>query len=161
MRLWSLYWSIVSLCPGRFGTRVKIFLFLRLPTKSIGISVRKLGQRHKKAEGLPLLGIGYDDIIGIVWLSSFYSWTSVQKSDKRFCLQNRFTLICVSCWCVECYKCLCCTFPKEDSPTVATLIFYKRKVGIAAICLGLQNALNISDNSSIYNYYGTNRVIIV
>ena len=30
--------------------------------------------------------------------------------------------------------------------------FYKRKVGIAAICLGLQNALNISDNSSIYNY---------
>ena len=25
----------------------------------------------------------------------------------------------------------------------------------------LQNAINISDNSSIYNYYGTNRVIIV
>ena len=25
----------------------------------------------------------------------------------------------------------------------------------------LQNALNISDNRSIYNYYGTNRVIIV
>ena len=25
----------------------------------------------------------------------------------------------------------------------------------------LKNALNISDNSSIYNYYGTNRVIIV
>ena len=25
----------------------------------------------------------------------------------------------------------------------------------------LQNALNISDSSSIYNYYGTNRVIIV
>ena len=31
--------------------------------------------------------------------------------------------------------------------------FYKRKVGITAICLGLQNALNISDNRSIYNYY--------
>jgi hypothetical protein len=28
---------------------------------------------QKKAEGLPLLGIGYDDIIGVVWLSSFYS----------------------------------------------------------------------------------------
>ena len=31
--------------------------------------------------------------------------------------------------------------------------FYKRKIRIAAICLGLQNALNISDNSSICNYY--------
>ena len=30
--------------------------------------------------------------------------------------------------------------------------FYKRKIRIAVICLGLQNALNISDNSSIYNY---------
>ena len=39
--------------------------------------------------------------------------------------------------------------------------FYKRKIRIAAICLGLQNALNTSDNSSIYNYYGTNRVIMV
>ena len=89
------------------------------------------------------------------------TWTSVQRCNKRFCLQNRFTFICVSCWCVECYKCLYCTFPKEDSPVRSPAFFYKSKVGIAAICLGLQNALNISDNSSIYNYYGINRVIIV
>ena len=37
----------------------------------------------------------------------------------------------------------------------------RRKIRIAAICLGLQNALNISDNSSVYNYYGTNSAIIV
>ena len=41
--------------------------------------------------------------------------------------------------------------------TLVACFFYKRKIRIAAICLGLQNALNISDNSSIYNYYGTNR----
>ena len=94
-------------------------------------------------------------------LSSVFTWISVQKSDNQFCVQNRFTLICVPCWCVECYKCLYCTFPKEDSHTLGDPYFYKRKIRIAAICLGLQNALNISDNSSIYNYYGTNKVIIV
>ena len=52
-------------------------------------------------------------------------------------------------------------FPKRIVLIRSPAFFYKRKVGIAAICLGLQNALNISDNSSIYNYYGTNRVIIV
>ena len=60
-------------------------------------------------------------------LSSVFTWISVQKCDSRFCLQNRFTFICVSCWCVECYKCLYCTFPKEDSPSWATLIFIKEK----------------------------------
>ena len=50
---------------------------------------------------------------------------------------------------------------KRIVPSGATLIFIKRTIRIAAICLGLQNALNISDKSSIYNYYGTNRVIIV
>ena len=132
-----------------------------LHKKDRDIQPKRLDNNTKKAEGLPLLGIGYDDIIDIVWLSSFYSWTSVQKSDKRFCLQNRFTFICVSCWCVECYKCLYCTFPKEDSPRKVAYFFYKRKIRIAAICLGLQNALNISVNRSIYNYYGKNRVIIV
>ena len=38
-----------------------------------------------------------------------------------------------------------------------TSLFYKRKIVIAAICLELQGA----HKSSIYNYYGTNRVIIV
>ncbi len=65
--------------------------------KDRDIQPKRLDNDTKKAEVLPLLGIGYDDIIGIVWLSSFYSGTSVQKSDKRFCLQNRFTFICVSC----------------------------------------------------------------
>ena len=51
-------------------------------------------------------------------------------------------------------------FPKRIVHEVVCF-FYKRKIRIAAICLVLQNALNISDNSSIYNYYGTNRVIIV
>ena len=129
--------------------------------KSRDLRPKRLDNDTKKAEGLPLLGIGYDDIIGIVWLSSFYTLTSIQKSNKRFCLQNRFTFIYVPCWCVECYKCLYCTFPKEDSPVKGDPYFYKRKIRIAAICLVLQNALNISDNSSIYNYYGTNRVIIV
>ena len=34
---------------------------------------KRLDNDTKKAEVLPLLGIGYDDIIGIVWLSSFYT----------------------------------------------------------------------------------------
>ena len=41
--------------------------------KRIVTSTRKGWTTTKKAEVLPLLGIGYDDIIGIVWLSSFYS----------------------------------------------------------------------------------------
>ena len=86
-------------------------------------------------------------------LSSVFTWTSVQKCDSRFCLQNRFTLICVSYWYIEHHECFCCTLPKEDSPFWATLIFIKRTIRIAAICFGLQNALNISDNRSIYNYY--------
>ena len=52
-------------------------------------------------------------------------------------------------------------FPKRIVRDWVACFFYKRKIRIAAICLGLQNALNISDNSSIYNYYGANRVIIV
>ena len=48
-------------------------------------------------------------------------------------------------------------FPKRIVPFGATLIFIKRTIRIAAICLGLQGA----HKSSIYNYYGTNRVIIV
>ena len=52
-------------------------------------------------------------------------------------------------------------FWKRDILKRATHFFYKGICWITAICLGLQNALNISDNSSIYNYYGTNRVIIV
>ena len=64
-------------------------------------------------------------------------------------------------WKIVHYENIYYTLPVEGSPTWVALFFYKRKVGIAAICLGLQNALNISDNSSIYNYYGTNRVIIV
>ena len=64
-------------------------------------------------------------------------------------------------WYIEYYKCFCCTLPKVDSPNGSPAFFYKRTIRIAAICLGLQNALNISDNISIYNYYGTNWVIIV
>ena len=127
MRLWSLHCKYREPLSRKVWNKDKNFSFiLRLPTTSIGISARKLGQRHKKAEGLPLLGIGYDDIIGIVWLSSFYSWISVQKSNKRFCLQNRFTFVCISCWCVECYKCLHCTFPKEDSPKVAVHFLFNK-----------------------------------
>ena len=125
MRLWSLHWKSRDLRPKR------------------------LENNTKKAEVLPLLGIGYDDIIGIVWLSSFYSWTSVQKSDNQFCVQNRFTFICVPCWCVECYKCLYCTFPKEDSPAWATLIFIKEKSELQRFVLdyemsSLRNTLFIS-----------------
>ena len=53
------------------------------------------------------------------------------------------------------------TASKRELPFGGDPYFYKRKIRIAVIYLGLQNALNISDNSSIYNYYGTNRVIIV
>ena len=45
----------------------------------------------------------------------------------------------------------------KGNPAMGDPYFYKRKIRIAAICLGLQGA----HNSSIYNYYGTNRVIIV
>ena len=134
-------------------------------------------------------------------------------------MQNRFTFVCISCWCVECYKCLYCTFPKEDSPfrqplfllneqselqrfvldwemsSLRNTLFIppqihkkyrlRRNKRIFSLLFGmkilkkldpysvfrvsrmldfdqwLKNALNISDNSSIYNYYGTNRVIIV
>ena len=44
-----------------------------LHKKDSDIQPKRLDNNTKKAEGLPLLGIGYDDIIGIVWLSSFYS----------------------------------------------------------------------------------------
>ena len=86
-------------------------------------------------------------------LSSVFTWTSVQRSAKQFYRRNRFTFVCVLCWYIEHHECLCCTPLKEDTPVRVACFFYKRKVGIAAICLGLQNALNISDNRSIYNYY--------
>ena len=89
------------------------------------------------------------------------TWTSVQRNAKQFYRRNRFIELYVVHWLIVHYNRLCCTPLKEDTPIEVACFFYKRKVGIAAICLGLQNALNISDNSSIYNYYGTNRVIIV
>ena len=79
----------------------------------------------------------------------------------QFCTQNRFTFVCVLCWDIGYHEYFCLTLLKEDGPYGSYAFFYKRKIRIAAICLGLQNALNISDNRSIYNYYGTNRVIIV
>ena len=87
--------------------------------------------------------------------------TSVQRNAKQFYRRNRFIELYVVHWLIVHYKRLCCTPLKEDTPNRVACFFYKRKIRIAAICLGLQNALNISDNSSIYNYYGTNRVIIV
>ena len=89
------------------------------------------------------------------------TWTSVQRNAKQFYRRNRFIELYVVHWFIVHYKRFCCTPLKEDTPMRIACFFYKRKVGIAAICLGLQNALNISDNRSIYNYYGTNRVIIV
>ena len=44
-----------------------------LHKKNSDIQPKRLDNDTKKAEVLPLLGIGYDDILGIVWLSSFYS----------------------------------------------------------------------------------------
>ena len=44
-----------------------------LHCKSRDLRPKRLDNDTKKAEVLPLLGIGYDDIIGIVWLSSFYT----------------------------------------------------------------------------------------
>ena len=132
--------SIGSLCPGRFGTRVKIFLFLRLPTKSIGTSARKLGQQHKKSRGVASAWyrLWWYYRYCVVALVLFLN--SVQRSDKRFCLQNRFTLIYVPCWCVECYKWLYCTLPKEDSPLRATLIFIKEKSELLRFYLNTQAA---------------------
>ena len=46
---------------------------MSLHCKSRDLRPKRLDNGTKKAEVLPLLGIGYDDIIGVVWLSSFYS----------------------------------------------------------------------------------------
>ena len=86
----------------------------------------------------------------LIWSKIHHFFTN--QHIYQFCTQNRFTFVCVLCWYIGCHEYFCCTLLKEDTPERVACFFYKRKVGIAAICLGLQIALNISDNSSIYNY---------
>lgn len=102
-------------------------------------------------------------------LTLIYTWTSVQISDKRFCLQNRFTFICVSYWCIECYECLYCAFPKEDSSSRTILIFIKEKSKLLRFVFNFrmsilnkiachQTAVKLSDASSDWFLYFQLRV---
>ena len=95
----------------------------------------------------------------LIWSKIHHFFTN--RQIHQFCTQNRFTSI----WLIALMECALHTNPlytfQRGQSDGVVCFFYKRKIRIAAICLGLQNALNISDNSSIYNYYGTNRVIIV
>ena len=132
-----------------------------LHKKDRDIQPKRLDNDTKKAEGLPLLSVGLG-----VWLC-LPKTTSIIPQDApfelkvMFCTKSRFTYYFVLYWVRERYEHSHYILPKEGHPKWATLIFIKRTIRIATICLGLQNALNISDNRSIYNYYGTNRVIIV
>ena len=95
----------------------------------------------------------------LIWSKIHHFFTN--RQIHQFCTQNRFTSI----WLIALMECALHTNPlytfQRGQSQKVVCFFYKRKIRIAAICLGLQNALNISDNRSIYNYYGTNRVIIV
>ena len=75
----------------------------------------------------------------ILLLSSVFTWTSVQRSAKQFYRRKRFIEFYVVHWFIVHYKRFCCTLLKEDS-RVGRMLFYKRKIRIAAICLGLQGA---------------------
>ena len=95
----------------------------------------------------------------LIWSKIHHFFTN--RHIYQFCTQNRFTFIYVSNWYIEHYKYFCCTLLQEGRPSWAAYFFYKRKIWIAAIYLGLQNALKKSCNSSICNYYETNNAIIV
>ena len=137
MRLRSLHCKSREPLSGKVWNKGKNFSFiLRLPTKSIEISARKLGQRHKKSRGSPLLGIGYDDIKVLLDCLRF-----IPKLLFRNAI-NDFTGEIVSFLFVYLVDVSSITnvstvlFPKRIVLKVACF-FYKRKIRIAAICLGL------------------------
>ena len=117
MRFWSLHCKYREPLSGKVWEKDKNFSFiLQLPMKSIGISARKLGQRHKKAEGLPLLDVGLGVWLCLPKTTLIIPQNLLFELNLMFCTQSRFTYYFVLYWVRERYEHSRYILPKEGYP---------------------------------------------
>ena len=84
-----------------------------------------LPHKNKKAEGLPLLDVGFRELLCLSETTSIIPQNAPFELNLMFCLQSRFIDYFISCWLRVCYAYSRYILLKEGYPLLsAILIIY-------------------------------------
>ena len=118
MRLWSLHCKYREPLSGKVWKEWKIF------QKNLRLSCLS-HPKTKKAEGLPLLDVGFMEWLCLSKTTSILPQNSPFELNIMFCTQSRFTYYFILYWVIERYEHPHYILPKEGHPKWPLAFFIK------------------------------------